>query len=58
MRTPEEHYQAGVAMMNLGRWDEGAIICCAREAAPKPITFSRDGGADCLTGEANRRWKI
>src|ERR1019366_9527401 len=22
LRTPEEHYQEGVAMMNLGRWDE------------------------------------
>ena len=40
VRTPEEHYQAGVAMMNLGRWDEARSICCARASwRPRPTTY-------------------
>ena len=41
VRTPEEHYQAGVAMMNLGRWDEARDhLLRARKLAPKADTFS------------------
>jgi tetratricopeptide (TPR) repeat protein len=44
-RTPEEHYQGGVAMMNLGRWDEAREhLLRAKKLAPK--------ADDCLTGEA------
>jgi len=47
MRTPEEHYQAGVAMMNLGRWDEARRSSAARAQAGAEgrLRFLRDGGA-------------
>ena len=32
-RTPEEHYQQGVAMMNMGRWDEAREHLAARPQA-------------------------
>ena len=35
-RTPEDHYQRGVAMMNLGRWDDAReSLDKARKLAPK-----------------------
>src|ERR1700704_2308235 len=41
LKTIEEHYQAGVAMMNLGRWDEARDhLLRARKLAPRPISFS------------------
>ena len=54
LRTPEEHYQAGVAMMNLGRWDEAREhLLRARKLAPKAdYVFYAMAALDCLTGEA------
>ena len=54
LRTPEEHYQAGVAMMNLGRWDEARDhLLRARKLAPKAdYVFYAMAALDCLTGEA------
>jgi tetratricopeptide (TPR) repeat protein len=53
-RTPEEHYQSGVAMMNLGRWDEARDhLLRARKLAPKAdYIFYAMAALDCLTGEA------
>lgn len=53
-RSPEEHYQAGVAMMNLGRWDEARDhLLRARKLAPKAdYVFYAMAALDCLTGEA------
>jgi tetratricopeptide (TPR) repeat protein len=54
LKTPEEHYQAGVAMMNLGRWDEARDhLLKARKLAPKAdFVFYAMAALDCLTGEA------
>jgi len=54
LKTPEEHYQAGVAMMNLGRWDEAREhLLRARKLAPKAdYVFYAMAALDCLTGEA------
>jgi tetratricopeptide (TPR) repeat protein len=54
LRTPEEHYQAGVAMMNLGRWDEAREhLLRAKKLAPKAdYVFYAMAALDCLTGEA------
>jgi len=54
-KSAEEHYQRGVAMMNLGRWDE------ARESLEKARKLSAKAdhivyalaALDCLTGEAD-----
>ena len=53
-RTQEDHYQAGVAMMNLGRWDEAREhLLRARKLAPKAdYVFYAMAALDCLTGEA------
>jgi tetratricopeptide (TPR) repeat protein len=54
-RTAEEHYQRGVAMMNIGRWDEAReSLIKARKAAPKAdhIHYAL-ATLDCLTGEAD-----
>jgi tetratricopeptide (TPR) repeat protein len=53
LKTPEEHYQAGVAMMNLGRWDEAREhLLRARKLAPKAdFVFYAMAALDCLTGE-------
>jgi len=54
VRSPEDHYQAGVAMMNLGRWDEAREhLLRARKLAPKAdYIFYAMAALDCLTGEA------
>ena len=54
VRTQEDHYQAGVAMMNLGRWDEARDhLLRARKLAPKAdYIFYAMAALDCLTGEA------
>jgi tetratricopeptide (TPR) repeat protein len=54
-RTPEEHYQQGVAMMNLGRWDEAREhLLKARKMAPKAdYVIYAMAALDCLTGEAD-----
>jgi len=53
-RTPEEHYQQGVAMMNMGRWDEAREhLARARKLAPKAdYVIYAMAALDCLTGEA------
>jgi Flp pilus assembly protein TadD len=53
-RTPEEHYQQGVAMMNMGRWDEAREhLLRARKLAPKAdYVIYAIAALDCLTGEA------
>ena len=53
-RTADDHYTQGVAMMNLGRWDEARVhLDRARKAAPKAdhIIYAM-AALDCLTGEA------
>lgn len=54
-KSPEEHYQRGVAMMNLGRWDEAReSLDKARKLAPKADHIHYALAAlDCLTGEAD-----
>jgi tetratricopeptide (TPR) repeat protein len=54
-RTFEEHYQRGVAMMNLGRWDDAReSLDKARKLAPKAdhIVYAL-AALDRLTGEAD-----
>ncbi len=53
-RTAEDHYQSGVAMMNLGRWDEAREhLLRARKMAPKAdYIYYAMAALDCLTGEA------
>jgi tetratricopeptide (TPR) repeat protein len=54
-RSAEEHYQRGVAMMNMSRWDEAReSLLKARKAAPKAdhIIYAL-AALDCLTGEAD-----
>jgi len=54
-RSAEDHYQRGVAMMNLGRWDEAReSLEKARKQAPKADHIHYALAAlDCLTGEAD-----
>ena len=54
-RTREDHYQQGVTMMNLGRWDEAREhLARARKLAPKAdFVFYAMAALDCLTGEAD-----
>jgi Flp pilus assembly protein TadD len=54
-KSAEEHYQRGVAMMNLGRWDEAReSLDKARKLAAKAdhIVYAL-AALDCLTGEAD-----
>ena len=54
MRSAEDHYQHGVAMMNHGRWDEAREhLGRARKMSPKAdyIVYAM-AALDCLTGEA------
>lgn len=53
-KSAEEHYTQGVALMNLGRWDEARVhLDRALKAAPKAdhIVYAM-AALDCLTGEA------
>ncbi len=54
-RTPEDHYQQGVTMMNLGRWDEAREhLLRARKLSPKAdFIYYAMAALDCLTGEAD-----
>jgi tetratricopeptide (TPR) repeat protein len=55
LRSPDEHYQQGVAMMNLGRWDDAREhLQRARKLAPKAdhVLYAM-AALDCLTGEAD-----
>jgi tetratricopeptide (TPR) repeat protein len=54
-KTAEEHYQRGVTMMNLGRWDDAReSLDKARKLAAKAdhIVYAL-AALDCLTGEAD-----
>jgi len=54
-KSAEDHYTQGVALMNLGRWDEAREhLDRARKAAPKAdhIVYAI-AALDCLTGEAD-----
>jgi tetratricopeptide (TPR) repeat protein len=54
-KNADEHYQRGVAMMNLGRWDEAReSLDRARKLAAKAdhIVYAV-AALDCLTGEAD-----
>ena len=54
LKSAEDHYNQGIAMMNLGRWDDArASLDRARKAAPKAdhIVYAM-AALDCLTGEA------
>ena len=54
-KSSEDHYTQGVALMNLGRWDEARDhLDRARKAAPKAdhIVYAM-AALDCLTGEAD-----
>lgn len=53
-RSPEDYYQTGVAMMNLGRWDEAREhLLRARKMSPKAdYIYYAMAALDCLTGEA------
>jgi tetratricopeptide (TPR) repeat protein len=55
----DEHYQRGVAMMNIGRWDDAReSLDRARKAAPKADYIHYALAAlDCLTGEADSAMK-
>lgn len=54
-RTADEHYQRGVAMMNVGRWDDAReSLQKALKASPKSDYIHYALAAlDCLTGEAD-----
>lgn len=55
VKSPDDHYTQGVALMNLGRWDEAREhFDKARKAAPKAdhIVYAM-AALDCLTGEAD-----
>jgi len=55
LKGAEDHYTQGVALMNLGRWDEAREhLDRARKAAPKAdhIVYAM-AALDCLTGEAD-----
>lgn len=54
-KSAEEHYTQGVALMNMGRWDEAREhLDRARKAAPKGdhIVYAI-AALDCLTGETD-----
>lgn len=54
-KSAEDHYQRGVAMMNLGRWDDAReSLDKARKMAAKAdhIVYAL-AALDCLTGEAD-----
>jgi tetratricopeptide (TPR) repeat protein len=54
LKTAEDHYTQGVAMMNLGRWDDARVhLERALKASPKAdhIVYAM-AALDCLTGEA------
>lgn len=55
LKSAEDHYTQGVALMNLGRWDEAREhFDRARKTAPKAdhIVYAM-AALDCLTGEAD-----
>lgn len=58
-KSPEDHYTQGVALMNLGRWDEAREhLDRAHKASPKAdhVVYAM-AALDCLTGEAESAMK-
>jgi tetratricopeptide (TPR) repeat protein len=55
LRTADDYYHHGVAMMNLGRWDEAREhLDRAKKAAPKAdYVIYALAALDCLTGETD-----
>ncbi len=54
LRTPEDYYHHGIAMMNLGRWDEARehLERAKKLAARADYIHYALAALDCLTGEA------
>lgn len=54
-RTPEENYNSGIAMMNLGRWDEAREFLekCKKQLPKGEHVFYALAVLDSLTGEAD-----
>jgi Flp pilus assembly protein TadD len=52
-RSAEEHYHGGIAMMNLGRWDEARehLEKARKLAAKADYVYYALAALDCLTGE-------
>jgi len=59
LRTAEDHYHHGVAMMNLGRWDEARehLERARKLAAKADYVYYALAALDCLTGEADSALK-
>jgi len=58
-KSAEDHYTQGVALMNLGRWDEAREhLDRAHKSAPKAdhVIYAM-AALDCLTGEADSAMK-
>jgi tetratricopeptide (TPR) repeat protein len=55
LRTADQHYHHGVAMMNLGHWDEAREhLFRALKLSPKAeYVYYAVAALDCLTGEAD-----
>jgi hypothetical protein len=53
-KSPEDHYQRGVGMMNLGRWDEARSLANLGNSHRKRITCTNPAALDCLTGKRIR----
>ncbi len=55
LRAPEDYYHAGIAMMNLGRWDEARehLEKARKMAAKADYVHYALAALDCLTGEAD-----
>ena len=59
-KTAEDHYTQGVAMMNLGRWDEAREhLDRAESSRRKPTTlFTRWRRSIASLAKPNRRWRV
>ncbi len=55
LRSAEDHYHGGVAMMNQGRWDEARehLEKARKMAAKADYVFYALAALDCLTGETD-----
>jgi len=55
LRSADDHYHGGIAMMNLGRWDEARehLDKAKKLASKADYIFYALAALDCLTGEAD-----
>jgi tetratricopeptide (TPR) repeat protein len=55
LRSADDHYHGGIAMMNLGRWDEARehLNKAKKLASKADYVFYALAALDCLTGEAD-----